>query len=134
MAENTVNKGNLPVTDQGDRMPATREASRYLAPAVDIYEAGDQLVVVADVPGLQKDDLDISVENDILTIHGRMSRPQSATLVSREFALYDYFRQFTLGDKVDRDRIAAVLEQGVLTLKLPFAEHAKPKRIKVQAA
>lgn len=132
MAENTVSKRDLPVRDDDERMPATRQRSMYLSPAVDIYEDEDGLVVVADVPGLTREDLDISVEDNLLTIHGRMSRREPETALVREFALHDYFRQFTLGDRVDRDGIEATLDHGVLTLKLPHAEHAKPRRIAVK--
>jgi HSP20 family protein len=131
MAENTVTKGKRPLPDD-ERLPATRQRSRFLSPAVDIYEADDALMVVADVPGLERDDLDISVEDRLLTIHGRLRREEPENLLAREFALHDYFRQFTLGDRVDRDRIEASLEQGVLTLRLPHAEHAKPRRIAVK--
>jgi HSP20 family protein len=133
MAENTVNQGNLPVRGEDERMPATRDRSRYLSPAVDIYEDAGDLVVIADVPGLKKDDLDISVENDVLTIRGRMERGARGNLLSQEYALYDYFRQFTLGEKIDRTKIEATLEQGVLSLRLPAAEEAKPRRIEVKA-
>jgi HSP20 family protein len=132
MAENTVTRNKMPARAERDRMPATRETSRYLSPAVDIYEDKEGLVVVADVPGLERGDLDISVEDNVLTIHGRLERRQPEHLLLQEFVLSDYFRQFTLGDKVDRDHITATLEQGVLTLKLPQAEHAKPRRIAVK--
>ncbi|MEZ4388022.1 MAG: Hsp20/alpha crystallin family protein [Candidatus Krumholzibacteriia bacterium] len=132
MAENTVTRGNLPVHDEGEQRPATRQRSLFLTPAVDIYESKDGLVVVADVPGLKREDLDITVEENVLTIHGRMSREEPEPLQAREYTLHDYFRQFTLGDRVDRDKIHATLEHGVLTLKLPHAEHAKPKRIAVK--
>lgn len=132
MAENTIIQGNLPVRDEDERLPATRQRSLHLTPAVDIYEDKDGLVVVADVPGLKRDDLDISVEDNVLTIHGRMSSGEPENLLAREYALHDYFRQFTLGDRVDREKINASLEHGVLTLKLPHAEHAKPRRIAVK--
>jgi len=134
MAEKTVNTGKVPARFEGAQTPATRERSRYLVPAVDIYETSEGLTVVADVPGVSKDDLQINVEDNVLTIQGRITRARHENLVTEEFELLDYFRQFTLGDKVDQSRIEASLEKGVLTLKLPKAEHAMPKRIKIQQA
>lgn len=132
MAENTVNDTNMPARSEQTRTPATRERSRFLSPAVDIYEEAQGLVVVADVPGLTKGDLDISVEDNVLTIHGNMASKREANVISEEFELVDYFRQFTLSDRVDTSQISATLDQGVLTLKLPKAEHAKPKRIAIK--
>lgn len=131
MAEQTVNTGPVPTRSKSGQTP-TRERFRYLVPAVDIFETDQGLTVVADLPGVDKKDLEIRVENDLLTIQGRISRARRDNLVSREFELLDYFRQFTLGDKVDRDKIEANLEKGVLTLNLPKAEHARPKRIEVK--
>jgi len=132
MAENTVNSGNVPARSEQTLTPATRERSRFLSPAVDIYEEAEGLVVVADVPGLTRDDLDINVEDKVLTLHGKMAAKSEASLISEEFELVDYFRQFTLSDRVDTSKISATLDQGVLTLKLPKVEHAKPKRIEIK--
>lgn len=131
MAENTIHDSGVPERAKGEQTSATRQASRFLSPAVDIYEDPEGLVVVADVPGLTTEDLEINVENDVLTIHGRMTHRRLHELISQEFELVDYFRQFTLSDKVDQERIAATLEAGVLTLRLPKAPHAKPRRIEV---
>lgn len=117
---------------------ATREEGRYVTPPVDIYETVEGLTVVADVPGLAQDQLDVSVDNRVLTIKGRVwSEPASATgrtAVLREFEPTGYFRQFTLGEKIDAGRIGAELRHGVLTLRLPFAEKAKPQQIAVRVA
>lgn len=133
MAENTIKTSHAPVRRDEGSIPATRERVRYVTPAVDIYETDDSLVVVADMPGVKKDDLEISVENNLLTIHARPGVAMDESALMREFSLGEYFRQFTLGDKVDRDRITASLDQGVLTLSLPRAEEAKPRLIKVKA-
>jgi HSP20 family molecular chaperone IbpA len=133
MAENTIKRTEAPVQRQDDASPATREQARFITPAVDIYEQQDGLVVVADMPGVRRDDLEISVEDNVLTIHGRPSWQGQQHLRSREFALADYHRQFTLGDRVDRDRISARLDRGVLTLELPHAEKARPRLIPVES-
>jgi HSP20 family protein len=113
----------------------TRSQERYVTPPVDIYENGDGLVVKADLPGVAKENLDVRVENGLLTIQ---TRPAQVTAggapVYREYALANFFRQFELSDKVDQQKISADLNHGVLTLKLPRAEEAKPKRIDVKMA
>jgi HSP20 family molecular chaperone IbpA len=134
MAENTVDRPNVPKVTEGQRLPQTRESYRYLSPAVDIYETDDGLVVVADIPGVDKDNLHIEVEDSVLTIHGKIALSPRTNLVSREYELLEYYRQFTLGDKVEQSKITANLKDGVLTLTLPKAEHAKPKQIQVKVS
>ena len=133
MTENTVSKGKVPArTDR--ELPATRESELYLSPAVDIYETEDGLTVVADVPGVAKSDLEIHVDDTILTIRGTVSLPKREDLISEEFGMMNYFRQFRLSDEVDQSKIKASLENGVLTLDLPKSERAKPRRIEVKAS
>jgi len=112
--------------------PATREESRYLAPPVDIYETDDALVVVADVPGAQRDDIDVTVENGILTLEARTRHADPEDVVWREFDLAPYHRRFRLNDAVDPERIRAELKHGVLRVHLPKAERLRPRRIDVQ--
>jgi len=133
MTENTVAKNKVPArTDT--QLPATRESDLYMSPAVDIYETEDGLTVVADVPGVDQDGLDINVEDKILTIRGRVTPSNRPGLISAEFGMTNYFRQFRLSDEVDQEKIEASLEQGVLTLDLPKAERAKPRRIEVKTS
>jgi len=133
MTENTVSKGKVPARTQNE-LPATRESELYMSPAVDIFETGEGLTVVADVPGVAKDGLDINVDDKILTIRGTVSLPKRDGIISQEFGMMNYFRQFRLSDEVDQAKIRASLDQGVLTLDLPKAEHAKPKRIEVEVS
>jgi HSP20 family molecular chaperone IbpA len=133
MTENTVSKGDVPARSERE-LPATRESEMYLSPAVDIFETKDGLTVVADVPGVVKDGLDINVDDKILTIRGTLELPARKDLLVEEFGMMNYFRQFRLSDEVDQSGIKASLDQGVLTLRLPKAEHAKPKRIEVKAS
>jgi HSP20 family protein len=132
MAENTVKTSHAPVRRDEGAAPATRERVRYVTPAVDIYEKDDALVVVADIPGVKRDALEISVENDVLNIHARPSATTGEASALREFSVDEYFRQFTLSDRVDREKIDARLEHGVLTLTLPRAEKTTPKLIEVK--
>lgn len=133
MTENTVSKGKVPARTDSE-LPATRESELYTSPAVDIYETDDGLTVVADVPGVGKEGLDINVDDRILTIRGTVSRPRQEGIIADEFGMMSYFRQFRLSDEVDQSKIKASLEQGVLTLKLPKAERAKPRRIQVKSS
>ncbi|MBM3492844.1 MAG: Hsp20/alpha crystallin family protein [Armatimonadetes bacterium] len=133
MAEKTV-ATPADATAQAADKEATRADERYIAPPVDIYETPDGLVLVADLPGVAGDGLDVQVKNDILTISARVQVDSPGTPVYREFELANFYRQFQLADCVDADRISAQLRNGVLELKLPKAEAAKPKTIKVELA
>jgi HSP20 family molecular chaperone IbpA len=112
----------------------TRTGERYIAPPVDIYEAEEGLMVLADLPGVSKDDLDVRVDNDILTIQGLSTHAASGEPVYREYELVKFFRQFELSDKVDQAKISAELKHGVLTLLLPKVEKPEPKRIEVKVS
>ena len=113
----------------------TRSQERYVTPPVDIYENGDGLVVKADLPGVAKENLDVRVENGLLTIQTKPAQVTvSGSPVYREYELVNFFRQFELSDKVDQQKISADLQHGVLTLKLPRAEETKPKTIDVKVA
>ncbi len=105
-----------------------------LTPAVDIYENEQALVLMADLPGVKQNDLSIKLENDVLTIEGLMS-PQGgeegASPLLAEYEAGRYFRQFTLGQSIDRAAIEAKLKGGELTLTLPKAAAAKPQRIAI---
>jgi len=109
----------------------TRTRERYVAPPVDIYEVADGLVVTADVPGVTQDQLEVRVDNHILTIRGQISDSMMSDAAYREYELVSYFRQFELSEKVDESKITADMKHGVLTLNLPKAEEAKPRKISV---
>jgi HSP20 family protein len=135
MAEKTVNL-NTDVATTGrsaeDIALRTRDEERYISPPVDIYETGDSLVVVADLPCVPKDGLDIRVDDDVLTIQGKTSYSPPSDVFHREFGMANFFRQFSLSEEVDQTKISAQLRNGVLTVQLPKAEKAKPKQIEVK--
>jgi len=112
----------------------TRSQERAMTPPVDIYETPEGLVVKADLPGVAKDGLDVRVENNLLTIRGRASHSAPGELVYREYDLVNFFRQFELSERVDQAKISAELKNGVLTLNLPKAEEAKPRKIDIHVA
>jgi HSP20 family molecular chaperone IbpA len=101
---------------------------------VDIFETKEGLAVVADLPGVDRSALDIRVADGILTIEGKSAHAVSGTPVAREYELLNFFRQFELPDEVDADKISADLKHGVLTLRLPKKEAAKPRKIEVRTA
>ncbi|HEU4640639.1 MAG TPA: Hsp20/alpha crystallin family protein [Candidatus Binatia bacterium] len=110
----------------------TRSQEQYITPPVDIYETQDGLVVKADLPGVSKDSMDVRVENNLLTIRANAAHIAPGDIVYREYALVNFFRQFELNERVDQSKIAAELNHGVLTLKLPKAEETKPRKIDVK--
>src|ERR1051325_7363098 len=112
----------------------TRSQERYVTPPVDIYEDQDGLVVKADLPGVPQEGLDVRVENSLLTIRGKAQHVAPGDPVYREYGLVNFFRQFELNERVDQSKISADLKHGVLTLNLPKAEEAKPRKIEVQVS
>ena len=128
----TEKKGQ--VQTPGEKSIATRDEARYMAPPVDIYETNNALVVVADLPGVSKNDVDIRVEDNILTIKGKTSYEQPSNLIRGEFGLDGYYRQFQLSDEVDQGKISAESKNGVLTITLTKAEKTKPRKIEVKVS
>ena len=110
---------------------ATRDETRYIAPPVDIYETDEALVVIVDLPGVDKNGVDVRVEDGLLTIKGKADYNPPANAVIEEFNLQGYFRQFQLSDEVDQSKISAELKNGVLTVHLRKAEKSKPRQIPV---
>lgn len=109
----------------------TREGV-YYSPAVDIFETGETLSVVADLPGVQKDNLEVDVKEDVLTIVGHVEQAnESYKPLYREYGIGGYRRKFNLSDKIDQSKISAELKDGVLTLTLPKAERLKPRRVEI---
>jgi HSP20 family protein len=107
------------------------------APAVDIYETEHELVVKADLPEVDPKDLDIRVENNILTIRGERKfekKVNEDNYLRVERAYGSFARSFTLANTVNSDAIKAEYQNGVLTLSIPKKEEAKPKQIKVNVA
>jgi HSP20 family protein len=104
------------------------------APAVDIYETPDSIVLQAELPGLSKDDIDIQVRDNVLTLKGeRRSEKEikEGNYLRVERAYGGFQRAFTLPAAVQADKIRAVFKDGVLDVNIPKAEEAKPKQIKI---
>ncbi|MFW8637411.1 Hsp20/alpha crystallin family protein [Cribrihabitans pelagius] len=129
------------LTTQGGRGISTRNgadnpAGRVFTPAVDIFEKEDATVILADMPGVAPEDVDITLERQVLTLTGRVTRnaPEGYRRLSSEYREGGYSRVFTLSDAVDQDKINADFKNGVLRLELPRAAEAKPRKITVKTA
>jgi len=116
------------------RREETRAQERYITPPVDIFETKDGLTVVADLPGVEQNALDVRVADGILTIQGKTARVAPGTPTEREFELLNFYRQFELPEEIDSDKIAAELKHGVLTLRLPKKEKAKPRKVEISVS
>jgi HSP20 family protein len=117
---------------------ATGESTRdvpVFVPAVDIYESENSLTLVADMPGVPMENVDIDLDSDQLTIRGTVpQQEEKGKVFFREYAYGDYYRQFTLSSDIDREKIQASMKDGVLKLVLPKAEAAKPRKIAVKSS
>jgi HSP20 family molecular chaperone IbpA len=102
-------------------------------PTADIFEAEHSLTVVLEMPGVDKNNVDISVEAGVLTIEGRVdfAKYDGMQPVYTEYNVGHYRRSFSLSNKIDQTKIGAEMKDGVLTITLPKAEEAKPRRISV---
>lgn len=105
---------------------------QFVLPTASVIEASDGYTLELEMPGVAKDDLDISVENNELTIVGRRSLPKiEGALIHHESRPGNFQRTFELDPSIDGDKIGAKIEQGLVKLTLPKAEHVKPRKITV---
>jgi HSP20 family protein len=107
--------------------------SRLFLPVTDIFETDQALTVVLEMPGVSKESVEVGVENDVLTINGQIdfSKYEGLQPLYIEYNIGNYSRSFQISSKIDQDGIKAELKDGVMTLVLPKAEKAKPRRISV---
>ncbi len=125
--EISVKQNDVPATEE-------REQVRTIVPPVDIYENNEGIILLADMPGVPKENLDVQVDKDVLTIKGKIAKivPDNWKPIYSEFGAAEYERAFTLGADVDISKIDAKISKGVLRLFLPKAEEVKPKKIKIE--
>jgi len=109
-------------------------AGRYFLPDVDIYESSDAIHMMADMPGVKDQDVEVTLEKGILTIEGKVvaENYQGLSPLYTEYNVGNYFRQFELNETLDESKVSAKMKDGVLELVLPKAEAAKPRHIQVQ--
>jgi HSP20 family protein len=111
---------------------ATRQNERFITPAASVNETADAYTLELEMPGVNKDGLDISIENNELSIVGRRSNAQiEGTPIHRESRQHNYRRTFEIDPSIDTGKICARITQGILTLTLPKAEEVKPRKITV---
>jgi HSP20 family molecular chaperone IbpA len=127
-----------------DKMVKTEQSSdlervsdrRTVVPAVDVFESEEELLLVADLPGVRKKDLSIEVHDGTLSLEGRWSAEQgeSSNLLSAEFVPADYVRRFSLPEGLDLEKIKADLTDGILRVQLPKAASLKPRQIPISTS
>jgi HSP20 family protein len=107
--------------------------ARSFVPVADIFETDRALTVILEMPGVSKSNVDLRVENDVLTVEGQVdfSRYGGLQRVYTEYNVGNYARSFQLSSKIEQEGISAELNDGVMTLVLPKAEKAKPRKIAV---
>ena len=116
-------------TKQETTIPA-----RVFVPSADIYEDEDELTVILEMPGVDKGNVEVSIEDGILRVGGRLdfSKYEELQPLYTEYNVGHYSRSFTLSNKIDQNKIAAEMKDGVLSLKLPKVEEGKPRSIQIK--
>ena len=106
---------------------------RFYVPHTDVYETEDALMVVMEMPGVDRKDVEVELKEGVLRVEGRIDFAKYGGMepVYTEYNVGHYARSFALSDRVDQERIAAQLEDGVLTLTLPKTAEARPRRIAI---
>jgi HSP20 family molecular chaperone IbpA len=112
----------------------TRDRLAFV-PRVDIFESGDVITVLADMPGVSAESVDIMLENRVLSINGYVEpmQPEGHVLAHAEYRVGDFERSFTLSDEIDREGIEATVKDGVLRLVLPKITEARVRKIPIAA-
>ena len=108
--------------------------TRVFMPTADIYETNDALTVILEMPGVEKNNVDVRVEDDVLRVTGQLdlSKYKGLAPLYTEYNIGNYARNFRLSNKINQNKIAAELKDGVLWLTLPKAEEAKPRTIEIK--
>jgi HSP20 family protein len=117
-----------------DEKEETTIAARVFLPHADIYETQDALTVILEMPGVEKDNVEVHVEEGVLNVAGRLdlSKYKGLQPLYTEYNIGHYSRSFRLSSKIDQGKIGAEMNDGVLSLTLPKVEEAKPRTIKVK--
>ena len=127
-----MSEKSMTIQNENVEVQESTRDRHYINPAVEIFETADALTLVADMPGVETDDLEIDVDQGILSIKAATGRGLKGGPLYREFRPSGYYRQFRLLEDFDAAKAGAELQNGVLTLRLPKAESAKPKKIAVK--
>ncbi len=123
---------NTTLQKESPKTPERAQSVEYIAPEVNIFETKDGYVLEAEMPGVNKSGLEITLEGSEITIVGRRTNdPVNGESLLRERQSADFRRVFELDPAIDTSKIAAKMNQGVLTLALPKSEQVKPRRINI---
>ncbi len=116
-----------------DKKEESTIPARVFVPTADIYETQDALNVILEMPGVEKGNVDVNVEDGVLNVEGRLdlTKYQGLQPLYTEYNIGHYSRSFRLSNKINQDKIGAELKEGVLSLTLPKVEEAKPRTIQV---
>ena len=125
---------NKELVKREETSPELTRQVRVVTPAVDIFENNDELLLHADMPGAEKDDITINVENGKLSLSGTRKVEAEGTAHWEEFGEVEYRRTFSVPQTIDVEKVNAELKDGVLRLHLPKSEAAKPRQIEIKAA
>ena len=131
----TTNEIELKKTETAEPQKIDREQAYPLrTPKTDIYETHDSFVIIAEVPGVETQNMDITLTNNILTLDARVtaSHTDEQDPVYQEYIAGDFRRVFTLGDDINRDKIHASLKNGLVRITLPKAAETQPKKINIE--
>uniref|UniRef100_A0A831XE13 Hsp20/alpha crystallin family protein n=1 Tax=Geobacter metallireducens TaxID=28232 RepID=A0A831XE13_GEOME len=112
----------------------TRAPERFVRPAVNIVEDEEGLTLRADIPGADRQSLNVNVQKGVLTISAPAEAPMPGRPVYTEYEVAPYYRQFSIAETLDHEKASADLTNGVLTIRIPKAAAAKPRRIEIQSA
>jgi HSP20 family protein len=130
MAEQELKIQEKKAAQPGDE---TTKTETYFAPHVDIYETDKEVAVIADMPGVTVEGIELSLEDNILTIQGhRVPNKQTGRMVLEEYESGHYLRRFTVAESIAQEKIEASLADGVLTLRLPKAVPVQPRKIEIK--
>jgi HSP20 family protein len=120
------------IRDEMDRLFDSSFGPAFRAPVLDVYQDKDQFTVVAELPGLKKEDIELSLHDDVLTISGERKQDKKGEEGYRNERFFGRFqRSVTLPTGVDSEKVKATYQDGILKVALPKAEEAKPKQIEV---
>jgi len=122
---------NVQTQRNGSAQQATQE--KFVTPRASIYDSTDAVVLELEMPGVGRDNIEITVDKDELTVSGRRNRPsdEQCEVLHQERLLFNFRRGFVLSERIDTGNISAAYENGVLRLTLPKSAEAKPQKIEI---
>ena len=111
----------------------TTKREKYFIPAVDIFESEKEVTVIAEMPGVTAEAIEVTLEDDVLTLRGtKMKEVPASKILLQEYEPGNYQRRFTVAETIDQENIKASMNNGMLRVTLPKSEPVKPRKIEVQ--